>query len=264
MSSQTPNCNFELCNDLSCNNYCATGVFYVSLTTFRNIFKFETTEISGNQLPSAVFSDASANITYYVNSSQFPTINAAHSMMDVSGSEGIIYETNSRSSNLLKHDYIFYLANEYFNNPRMVGLYNNIGNLKINLEELGWTLKNETEEAFSIADNSGNGLTNSTSDNTNLTKRMLEQINYHASDRLQTDTSGNNKIRDISGVQSAPLIEGDSISYYWTIKSTNFTDRIYRIKLHLTDNSELVNTIPNDSVVTQTPPHSYITSTGVP
>ena len=102
--------NFELCNDISCNNYDATAVFYVSLTNFRNIFKFETTEISNNKLPTTALTDTSANITYYVNSSLFPEINPAHAMMDASGSEGITYTSTSTESNLLKHDFIYYLG----------------------------------------------------------------------------------------------------------------------------------------------------------
>ena len=78
--------NFQLCNDISCNDYDATAVSYVSLTDFRNIFKFKTTEISNNQLSDSALTDINSDITYYLNSSIFPDINPAHSMMDASGS----------------------------------------------------------------------------------------------------------------------------------------------------------------------------------
>ena len=92
-------CNFELCNDISCNNYCATAVFYVDLSTFRNIFKFQTSEITNNQLPATALTDANATITYYLNSSNYPAINPAHAMMDATGSEGITYTSTSSQSN---------------------------------------------------------------------------------------------------------------------------------------------------------------------
>ena len=118
-------CNFELCNDISCNNYCATAVFYVNLSTFRNIFKFQTSEITNNQLSDSAL-ESSENITYYVNSSRFPAINPAHAMMDAPGSQGIIYRSPSSQSNLLKHDFIYYIAKKLLGSATNVGIYNNI------------------------------------------------------------------------------------------------------------------------------------------
>ena len=88
-------CPFTFCDDLSCNNYCACGIMYVSLNTFRNIFKFKTTEIENNSLNNNVLTTTSADIIYYVDSSSFPDINSAHAMMDVSGSQGIVLESTS-------------------------------------------------------------------------------------------------------------------------------------------------------------------------
>ena len=259
-------CNFQLCNDISCNNYCATAIFYVSLNTFRNIFQFETTEISNNQLSSTALTDTSANITYYVDSSLLPTINPAHAMMDASGSEGIIYTSHSNQSNLLKHDFLYYIANEQIGDPLSVGLYNNIKEMKDNIELLGWNQKTYVETQFQNADNSGNGLANTTTipDYSNLTKRILEQIKYHDSNRLQTTSpSQNNRIENITTKQSVPFMEGDSINYYWKIKQNNVPDRTYRIKLHLTGNSSLTNTVPTDSIANTTD-YPNITSYGVP
>lgn len=258
--------NFELCNDVSCNAYDATAVFYVSLSTFRNIFQFETTEITNNQLPSTVLTDASANITYYLNSSNYSAINPAHAMMDASGSEGIIYTSTSARSNLLKHDFIYYMGKIIIGDGRFIGVFNNIGTLKNKIEELGWVRKTNTESILSIADNSGNGMQNTgtTPDYQNITKRLLEQINYHQSSRFQTaDPEQSNRIKDTTSIQSLPLIEGDSINYYWTLKHNNMPDRKYRIKLHLTDNTTNINTIPNDSIA-NTSEYPSITSNGVP
>ena len=261
-------CNFELCNDISCNNYCATAVFYVNLSTFRNIFKFQTTEISNNQLPATALTDANASITYYLNSSSFPIINPAHAMMDASGSEGITFTSPSSQSNLLKHDFIYYIAKKLLGSATNVGIYNNIKEMKDNIESLGWNNKNNIESILSIADNNGNGMQNTGTnpDYQNLTKRILEQIKHHVSDRLQiASPQQNDRIENITTSQSVPLIEGDSINYYWTLKHNNINipDRKYRIKLHLTDNTSNINTIPSDSIA-NTSEYPNITSNGVP
>ena len=151
--------NFELCNDISCNDYDATAVLYVSLSTFRDIFKFETTEITNNELPDTTL-ESSQNITYYVNSSSFPVINPAHAMMDASGSEGITFTSPSSQSNLLKHDFIYYLGNSILGNATSVGLFNNISEMKRSMEVLGWSNKENTESIFTNAYNNGNGLKN--------------------------------------------------------------------------------------------------------
>ena len=182
---------FTLTNDISSNTYDATAVFNVSLSTIRNMFKFETSTIANNQLPSSALTDANADITYYVNSSVFPEINPAHAMMDASGSEGITYTSPSSTSNLLKHDFIYYLGKTLLGSAKSVGLYSNITQMKRAIEVLGWSQKENTETTFSTADNSGNGLTNTGTnpDFDNLTKRMLEQIKHHENTRLNTTRS---------------------------------------------------------------------------
>ena len=261
----TTPCNFQLCTDISCSTYCATGVFYVSLSTFRNIFKFQTTDIVNNELSETALT-TSQNITYFINSSLLPEINPAHAMMDASGSEGIIFTNNSPTANLIKHDYIYYLSKEITGSVYSVGLFNNITNIKDEIEALGWDQKNNMENKFIFADNNGNGMVNTNINpaTKNLSKRIMEQIKYHNPDRFQTSTTPqNNRIRKVTTPQSIPLIEGDSISYYWTLKQTNIADRKYRIKLYLTDDNSKTNTQPTDSKA-NTPEYSNITSDGVP
>jgi hypothetical protein len=251
-------CDFVFNSDISSNNYCATAVLYVSLANFRNIFKFKTTEISNNSLNADALTN-STDITYYVDSSSFPDINLAHAMLDDSGSEGIIY-TSSRTSNLVKHDFIYYMANEMFGKSSYAGLFTNIVSLKNATEEHGWTVLQEIRQTLLTADNSGNGTSNSTSNSTiNITKRFMEQIKYH--DNIRLSVGDATHILDTSGVQSVPFIEGDSINFFNTLKS-NESDRIYRIKLHLTDLSGN-NTIPVDSIANTTG-YLNITSDGVP
>lgn len=151
--------NFELCNDISCNDYDATAVLYVSLSAFRDIFKFETTEITNNALSDSAL-ESSQNITYYVNASSFPVINPAHAMMDASGSEGIIFTSPSSQSNLLKHDFIYYLGKSILGNATSIGLFNNISEMKRGMEVLGWSNKENTESVFNNAYNNSDGLKN--------------------------------------------------------------------------------------------------------
>jgi len=263
-------CNFTFCSDISCTDYCAAGVMYVSLDTFRNIFQFSTNEITNNTLPTSVLDDTNAGITYYVNSSSYPIINPIHAMMDVSLSEGIIYTSPSRTSNLIKHDFIYYLGLTLFGGAGLVAFINNKYDIKVNLEEIGWSHKNAIEQTLQTADNSGNGLDNTTTDNSNLTRRFLQQIVYHNVSRLDVSING---ISDITTSQPVPFIEGDTISFFMTITpdanqhlltggSTPIPPRIYRIILYLTNDGANVNTVPSDSV--STTGHAYIDNDGVP
>ena len=151
--------NFELCNDISCNDYNATAVLYVNLSDFRNIFKFETSEITNNELPSTTL-ESSQNITYYVNSSNFPIINPSHAMMDASGSEGIVHTAETNTSNLLKHDFIYYLGKNIFGDAASARFFRNISQMKTQLETFGWSHKEYTETIFTNAYNNGDGLKN--------------------------------------------------------------------------------------------------------
>jgi hypothetical protein len=261
--------DFILYDDISYNTYDATAVFYVSLSEFRNIFQFQTTEISNNYLDDYVFYDLSSNIQYYVNSSLFPIINPAHAMMDAPESEGIIFTSEIIYSNLLKHDYVYHIGKQLTGHTSGVALFTNIEQLKNNIEELGWQFKNSFTQKLINADNSGNGLTNNSLffDNNNFSKRLLQQISYNDPDRLYTSIDNyDNKIVDTSGIQAVPLYEGDSINLFWTIKNNDsrVSDRKYRIRLQLVyDTNSIFNTYPTDSI-SNNPSYTHITSTGVP
>jgi hypothetical protein len=239
--------NFELCNDISCNDYDATAVLYVSLSTFRDIFKFETTEITNNALPATTLTQASADITYYVNSSSFPVINPAHAMMDASGSEGITFTSSSSQSNLLKHDFIYYLGKSIMGHATSIGLFNNITEMKIELENMGWSHKENTESIFSNADNSGNGVTNTgiNPDYQNLTKRILEQIKYHEATRLDTNKSFLLNKQILENINH--IADGSSIN---TNKNTSVTLQNVTTSQQITTTA----TTLNGSYITYTPP----------
>lgn len=261
-------CDFQLCDDISCNIYCATGVFYVSLDTFRNMLQFETTEISNNVLPSSALTDICANITYHLNSSLLPVMNCAHTMMDSSHSEGIIFNSTIRESNLLKHDYIYYKGQKILGNPEIgASIINNKKYFLDTIEYNGWMHKNTIETICINADNNGNGLVNTENivDSNNITKRILQQIEYYDPSRLYvSDPSQNSHIQNTTEKQSVPLIEGDTINYLFILNNiSDNSQRKYRIKLYLTNNTSYINTIPTYTI-SNTIYYTNIYSVGVP
>ena len=255
-------CDFTLQTDLSSVNYCATGVFYVSLDLFRSIFLFAT-PISDCSLNTNVFDDSQADISYCVLSNLYPSINPVHAMMGSSLSEGII-QYDSSSNKLIKHDFIFYLAEETFNSASSAFLFSNLKEMKTELEEIGWTYKTYIEQLLTTAYNSGLGMTNTIMNESNLTRRLLKQIEYFDPDRficVTNDTSGG--IIDTDELQSVPFIEGDSISIFFTLTSS-VEPRKYRILLYLTNDSEKLNANihPPDSVIYDAGYQGNITNDG--
>ena len=261
-------CPFTFTSDISSIDYCASGVMYVSLDLFRSVFQFTTTEIVNNSLPENILDISSADIQYDVSYSLFPIINSVHAMMDASLSEGIIYTSSSVTSNLLKHDFIYYLASKLFGTYNGAALLNNKQALKISLEEIGWSYKTQLEQLLINADNSGNGLDNLTMNDTNITWRLLKQVAYHAISRLDVSSNG---ISNVTTSQPVPFQEGDTISFFITVNPSEnaheltgvspIPNRKYQIILYLTNDVTKVNTIPVDSVSGS---HAYIDDDGVP
>jgi len=255
--------NFQLCNENECLDYSATAVYYVSLSTIRNVFKFKTTQITNNELSATTLSNTTADITYYLDEQLFPDINPANAMMDNTFSEGAIALSNTRTSNLMKHDYLRYLANETIGNYWLTPLMNNYHQLKQEIEQNSWDFNTNLRAILTNAYNGGNGLTNSANDETNFTKRILEQINAFQLARLTTGTNQNNKIVDTTNIQSVPFIDGDSINFAINLKYPNLNDRKYRIRIQITSDSNNTNTVPVDSIANRNE-YPTITSTGVP
>ena len=237
-------CNFTLQTDISSVNYCAAGVFYVSLDLFRSIFLFATPIIDCS-LNTNVLNDSQADISYNVLSNLYPSINPVHAMMGLPLSEGIMY-TDSSANQLIKHDFIFYLVKE----------------MKTEIEEIGWLYKNNIEQILATAFNSGLGMTNTITDRSNLTRSLLKQIEYFDPGRLicvPNDISSG--IINTDAFQSVPFIEGDTISIFFTLHGP-VEPRKYRLILYLTNDGANVNTVPSDNV--SATGHAYIDNDGVP
>jgi hypothetical protein len=241
-------CNFILQTDISSINYCAAGVFYVSLDLFRSIFLFATPIIDCS-LNTNVLNDPQADISYNVLANLYPDINPVHAMMGSPLSEGIT-RTDLSSNQLIKHDFIFYVVKEIFNSTSVAFLVSNKKDMKAEVEEIGWLYKNDMEQIL-------------TADGSNLTRSLLKQIAYFDPDRLVCVPSNISSIIDTDGFQSVPLIEGDTISFFFTLNSS-VEPRKYRVILYLTNDATKLNIHPPDSVINDNEYQGNITNDGVP
>ena len=264
---------FQLCSECNDCSYCydAISVINVSLSLFRDIFQFKTTDISNNTLPSAILSDPMADISYNVISSLYPEINPAHTMMDHTHSLNALILNGVQSySNLIKHDFVRYIGYMLFNTPHATGLFTNITEMKDEIEVFGWNNKVNIETILSNCYNAGNGLSNSDISNSNITRNIMLQIAEKCIERLDVSTNG---IIDTVDIQPVPFIEGDTINYLFSItpsptqhiltnRPNPIPKRTYKITILLTDNITNLNTIPTDSVSDQN--HATVVNYGVP
>lgn len=249
-SDDTDVCNFTFNGDVTDVSYCAASVVYVSLNTFRSMFQFRTSEISDGSLNSTVFDSSSADIQYDVSFSLFPDINVMNTMMDTSLSEGIVYQSANPYSNIVKYDFMYYLAKKLFGTIQGVAFFNNKSSIISSLETLGENYLNSIKNTLEIADNSGNGLTNTTTGSSNIVRRLLQQVQHFQPTRLDVSSSG---ISNVTTSQPVPFHEGDTISLFITVNTTEnqheltgtteIPGRVYRIKMYLTEDSSLTNTI---------------------
>lgn len=250
-------CNFMLNTDISNITYCSSGVYAVSLSLFKAIFQFYSPTFSTNVSLSSIINDLSSNIIYYLASSSFPNINPVHAMMNTSLSEGRI--NNVYNKQLIKHDYLFYISQKLHKHASCAFLYNNTKILNNNIEEIGWEFKTRIEQLITYADNNGNGLSNNITDDTNVTRRLLQQLIHFDQYRLTPNSEQ---------LYSMPFIDGDTISIFFNIKHSNsiIEERKYRLILYLTDDINLLNNNihPLDSVVHNSNYNGIITNDGVP
>ena len=257
-------CDFTLQTDLSSIKYCATGVFYVSLDLFRSMFLFSA-PITDCSLNPHLLNDSQADISYCVLSNLYPSINPVHAMMGSPLSEGII-RRDSSANQLIKHDFIFYLSEKIFNNASSAFLVSNLQEMKAGIEEMGWVYKNNIEQLLTTAYNNGMGMTNTITDESNIVRRLLKQLEHSDPGRLICVPNDiNSGIVDTDALQSVPFIEGDSISIFFTLVSS-VEPRKYRLILYLTNDAANLNTNihPADSLIHYSEYQGNITNDGVP
>jgi len=200
-----------------------TGVFYVLTSTMKDVFKFQTDSLDVNDL------DAT-DLKYYVFKTNWPAnlyINPAHAMMNKteSVSEFAGIAAFDASKNLLKHDFLRYLAFKLFNTAFGVDLFSNETALLENLATKGHNVHMDISAALaavsSTATLSVSGVSpatdassnkyfgNDLSNNSNLCRQLLRQIAHSDPARFATILDSSNS----NFVQSVPFIDGDSINF---------------------------------------------------
>ena len=236
----------------------ATAVYNIKLSDMHKVFKFQSDSFDVNDV------DAS-DIKYYVFSANpnWPTnlvINPANADM----SNNPIFATSSEvlaNKNKVKHDFVRYLALKLFNTAYGVDLFNNENLLLGDLVTKGATahsaiktaLNNVNTTAADLSNNVDSDgrfyATNSLTGNTNFSRELLRQVASAAPTRF----SG---LTDISGVQSVPLADGDSLNFKVSISAYPaqhtltgvagpFDVRVYQIKLVLKGTDEnATNVVP--------------------
>ncbi len=224
----------------------AVAIYNMRLSDMRNVFKFQADSFDVNDL-------SDSDIKYYVFMNSWPndaSLNPAHASMTTGGTHPLILPTDGvnvvANKNLVKHDFIRFLAKHLFNTPYGVDLFDNEEGLLVDLSTKGRTAKNaimtslhavSAASAVGGTDGSGNKYSLNTQDtNTNICRELMRQIAARAPARF----SG---IFDISGVQSVPLYSGDTINFRVTIQAhpsqhnltgvTPFNARVYKIQLNI-------------------------------
>ena len=255
----------------------ATSVFYIKVSDFNNIFKYQTDSFDINDI-------SSSDVKYYVFHRKWPTdlkINPSHAMMDKTESINMLgFEQGYTSDkSLLKHDFIRYIALRLFNTIHGVDLFSNESDLQENTVYLGETVRNNidvilsgistTSSSESMSyDASGNKyLTNDASGNTNLCRELMRQIAAAAPDRFYNN-GGNDSL-----LKNVPLLENDTIKFKLIIRAAvgqniltgvnEIPSRSYTIKLIL---KNTVNTNANTNTTvsdSEMYPNSYPYSTSV-
>ena len=227
----------------------AVAIYNMRLSDMRNVFKFQADSFDVNDL-------SASDIKYYVFMNSWPndaSLNPAHASMTTGGTHPLILPTDGvnvvANKNLVKHDFIRFLAKHLFNTPYGVDLFNNEEGLLADLSAKGRTAKDAIMGALNAVsttratpilegqtDGSGNYATNLQDTNANICRELMRQIAARAPARF-------NGIFDISGVQSVPLYSGDTINFRVTIRAhpnqhnltgvTPFNARVYKIQLNI-------------------------------
>jgi hypothetical protein len=241
----------------------ACAVFQVSLADMKAVFKYQTDSFD--------ISNADAtDVKYYVYPAAWPVgINVAHAMLqgtDASGAanpmtvEGGSY---SNDRNLLKHDFVRYLAKKLFNTIHGVDLFKNETELLENIVGHGHTVKGNIlskltavgisgENVSLTGTNGGKYFTNADTGDNNICRSIMRQLAAVSSSRF-IDVSG------VTTIQPVPFAVDDSLYFKVTVKAdpnqhTTVTgvaaipDRTYNIRL-------LIAATPSNTVVTDSVLH---------
>jgi hypothetical protein len=263
----------------------AIAEYYVKTSDMRNVFVFQTDSRDINDL-------SGQDLKYFVRKTQWPSgliLNPCHAWVQTSqqiaSSDKLGLIPDDRQ--LVKHDFIRYIAKSMFNTHLGVDLFQNESEMQYDLAYKGHTAAwanvwNSIESISDVSLNTtayastygtdplyGYFLTNDLSNNSNICKQLLTQIISAAPERLSNlplyaiDAS--------SGYYSVPLNNGDSISFKLTLRaapnqhllinsSTPIVPRSYQIRINLRDTvtNGLVHVDGTNIIVNDGSPATYL------
>ena len=246
------------------------AIFNVKTSDMKAVFKYEADSFDVND------TDAS-DIKYYVYMNAWPAtlkLNPVHAhtlsttpMLPTAGE--VLAEKN-----LVKHDFVRYLAKSLFNTPHGVDLFSNEDALLTDLVQKGAVSRLAIDASLNAVnqDTAASGSsphkysTNATATAANFSRVLLRQVANVRPARFHGTA-------DISGVHSIPFDNGDTISFKvaiapaalqhdLTTRTGPFDTRVYQIKLVLVADaaSPVGNIIPSESDTGAT----YVSATEYP
>ena len=248
----------------------AVATYHIKRSVLRSVFQFHSDSADVNDV------DAS-DTKYYVFMNNWPldaSLNPAHASMTTTPMLPTAGDIMA-DKNLVKHDFVRYMAYKLFNTVYGVDLFSNENAVLNDISSKGRTAKDSirtvlnnvsttstvTGDGALATDTSGNKYTtNAANTNTNVCRELIRQIgnsqpsrfNYGVSDASGVDLSGNTFYREV------PIEAGDSINFKLTVtphatqhnltgRSGPFDSRVYKIRLLVSDT---INTQPVDGTAT--------------
>ena len=253
----------------------SVAIFKVKTSDMKAVFKYEADSFDVND------TDAS-DIKYYVYMNAWPAtlkLNPAHAhtltapLLETAGE--VVAEKN-----LVKHDFVRYLAKSLFNTAHGVDLFSNEDALLTDLVQKGAVARlaidaslNAVNQATAASGTSPHKYsTNATATAANFSRVLLRQVANSAPARFHGTA-------DISGIHSIPFENGDSISFKVAIapaaeqqhltlpnQATAFNTRVYKIQLDLVADaaSPVGNKVPGESDIVSGVAATYVSGTEYP
>lgn len=240
----------------------AVATYHIKKSVLRNVFKFYSDSADVNNV------DAS-DTRYYVFMTNWPydaSLNPAHASMTSNPMLATAGDVVA-NKNLVKHDFVRYLAYKLFNTVYGVDLFNNELQLLNDISSKGRTkaadiitlLKNVSTSASTGSqilvgqtDSSGNRYSlNDASGNTNICRELIHQISSVAPARFHYGNSDASGV-DVSGnpYREVPIENGDSLNFKVSItpaanqhnltSQSQFETRVYKIRLLVSDDANVV------------------------
>jgi hypothetical protein len=253
------------------------AIYNVKTSDMRAVFKYESDAFDVND------TDAS-DIKYYVYKSAWDTaklkVNPVHAH---TLSTTPLLETAGdvvANKNLVKHDFVRYLAKCLFNTPHGVDLFSNEDALLTDLVQKGAAARLAIDASLVAVDVSNAAFgtagskysTNALTTPANFSRVLLRQVaNVRPARFYEADVSG------ASGIQSVPFKNGDTISFKTSIAPASlqhnltgvagpFVPRVYKIQLVMVADgaAPLDNIIPAETDIVSGVAAAYVSGTEYP